>query len=84
MFYIKMKKARNIKVIKFGSTERNDEVALAQEISKAVAKKCHPDKIVNDWVREHQEQKELAHQIALNLLYSSERVDQIEFKNSNR
>ena len=79
-----MKKARNIKVIKSGSAGHKDEVTLSEEITKAVAKKCRPDKVVNDWVREHQEQKQLAHQIALSLLYSSESVDQIEFKNSNR
>ena len=75
-----MKKARNIKIIKPGRTDSNNAVALSEEISKAVAKKCHAGKIVNDWVREHQEQKQIAQQIALNLLYSSERTDQIEVK----
>ena len=81
--YIKMKKARNIKVIKSRSTGRIKEIALTEEICQAAAKKCHASKVVNDWVREHLEQKQVARQFALNLLYNSGLPDQVNDKNPN-
>ncbi len=76
-----MKKARNIKVIKSASIEHKKTAAMPAEIRKAESKKRSPVKVVNDWVREHLGQKQLAQQIALNLLYNNEHPDAFKLKN---
>ena len=78
-----MKKARNIKVIKSRSNGRIEAIALTKETCQAAAKKCNVDKVVNDWVREHLDQKQVARQIALKLLYNSGLPDQVKDKNPN-
>lgn len=78
-----MKKARNIKVIEPSSTEQTEANALTEELCQAAAKKCQAYQVVNDWVREHLEQKEIAKQIALNLRYNSGLPDLVKGKNPN-
>jgi hypothetical protein len=77
-----MKKARTIKVIKSGGTGGSAAVLPLEENSKAEIKKSCPVKVVNDWVREHHEQKMLAEQVALSLLVSVGRSDKINDKYS--
>ncbi len=70
-----MKKIRSIKVIKSGSDDRQTTTALPKKNRKTEAAKRCPGKIVNAWVREYHEQKQLAQQAALNMLYNSELPD---------
>jgi hypothetical protein len=63
-----MKKIRNIKVIKAGSTGRSVAVEIPENLPETVIEQRCPAKVVKDWVSEHRAQKQLAEAAARDLL----------------
>ena len=79
-----MKKARTIKIIKSRSAQPVPAVPLPEEESMAKQEERCPVRVVKGWVSEYNEQKLLAEQVALKLLYSCTRPSKFNDKYSNR
>jgi hypothetical protein len=78
-----MKKARTIKIIKSRSVQPVQAIPLPEEGSKAKQEERCPVRVVKNWVSEYHEQKLLAEQVALKLLYSSTGPGKFNDKYSN-
>ena len=70
-----MKKARIIKIIKSGSDQPAEVAARPVENPPVKYEKRRSVKVVEGWVSEYHEQKLLAEQVALSLLYDSAHKD---------